>query len=408
MRTIKRFTLVFFLSALLIISACTKNDTPPGEEENNQEEEVIEEEHAFEIDLDVKIEGLIQVANDKVIIDGKTNAPPGSRIHSSAQNQNVAIANFIDVVEVKQDGTFHFEFEQTNEDVHGMLTLSVSDPKALEAYGYHFENVTSSQRYETNQMDHYEIRAYYRLPANAEQPYQFEIEQPEWERPEDYGERAIWLTTEATVNEHYIMIEGESNFIEGTMLHANVLNEKGMIEPLSFDQAVTKPDGTFTFYIPYQQLKPMTVVIEAKMSRNASERPLQVYGKSGELWEGDFIKKDKKETIIEAKVRLPLPTTSLSMPFTMAFQDERTIVTFDTRKLIDQETNNWQLDAEKQYENMIQHFCNIPETTFTIEVNETLLPFFQEATACDTILWEISHHPTLIQFTVEQSISLHD
>ncbi len=401
MRTIKRFTLVFFLSALLIISACTKNDTPPVEEEDNLED-VIEEETTFEIDLDVKIEGLIQVADGKVIIDGKTNAPPGSRIHSSAQNQNVAIANFIDVVEVKKDGTFHFEFEQANEDVHGMLTLSVSNPKALEAYGYHFENVTSNQRYETNQMDHYEIRAYYRLLANAEQPYEFEIEQPEWERPEDYGERTIWLTTEATVNEKYIIVEGQSNFIEGTMLHANVLNEKGMIEPLSFDQAVTKPDGTFTFYIPYQQLKPLTVVIEAKMSRNASERPIQLYGKSGELLEGDFVKKDKKETIIEAKIPLSLPTINMTIPFTITFVEEQFILSLDEEDLIQTETNTWQLHAEEQYKSMVEYLCHLPDTTFTIQMNDTSLPFFQEATACEDTLWETSNHPSQIQFIINR------
>lgn len=401
MRTIKRFTLVFFLSALLIISACTKNDTPPVEEEDNLED-VIEEETTFEIDLDVKIEGLIQVADGKVIIDGKTNAPPGSRIHSSAQNQNVAIANFIDVVEVKKDGTFHFEFEQANEDVHGMLTLSVSDPKALEAYGYHFENVTSNQRYETNQMDHYEIRAYYRLLANAEQPYEFEIEQPEWERPEDYGERTIWLTTEATVNEKYIIVEGQSNFIEGTMLHANVLNEKGMIEPLSFDQAVTKPDGTFTFYIPYQQLKPLTVVIEAKMSRNASERPIQLYGKSGELLEGDFVKKDKKETIIEAKIPLSLPTINMTIPFTITFVEEQFILSLDEEDLIQTETNTWQLHAEEQYKSMVEYLCHLPDTTFTIQMNDTSLPFFQEATTCEDTLWETSNHPSQIQFIINR------
>lgn len=401
MRTIKRFTLVFFLSALLIISACTKNDTPPVEEEDNLED-VIEEETTFEIDLDVKIEGLIQVADGKVIIDGKTNAPPGSRIHSSAQNQNVAIANFIDVVEVKKDGTFHFEFEQANEDVHGMLTLSVSDPKALEAYGYHFENVTSNQRYETNQMDHYEIRAYYRLLANAEQPYELEIEQPEWERPEDYGERAIWLTTEATVNEKYIIVEGQSNFIEGTMLHANVLNEKGMIEPLSFDQAVTKPDGTFTFYIPYQQLKPLTIVIEAKMSRNASERPIQLYGKSGELLEGDFVKKDKKETIIEAKIPLSLPTINMTIPFTITFVEEQFILSLDEEELIQTETNTWQLHAEEQYKSMVEYLCHLPDTTFTIQMNDTSLPFFQEATTCEDTLWETSNHPSQIQFIINR------
>lgn len=403
MITIKRFTLVFFLSALLIISACTKNDTPPVKEEENLEEDRMEEETAFEIDLDVKIEGLVQVTDDKVIIDGKTNAPPGSRIHSSAQNQNVAIANFIDVVEVKKDGTFHFEFEQANEDVHGMLTLSVSDPKALEAYGYHFENVTSNQRYETNQMDHYEIRAYYRLLANAEQPYEFEIEQPKWERPEDYGERAIWLTTEATVNEKYIIVEGQSNFIEGTMLHANVLNEKGMIEPLSFDQAVTKPDGTFTFYIPYQQLKPLTVVIEAKMSRNASERPIQLYGKSGELWEGDFVKKDKKETIIEAKIALPLPQITMTTPFTILISEERLTITLDEKDVVQQDSNQWQTDAEIQYENIIQHFCNMNENTFTIQVNDMLLPLLKDATSCENIIWETAEQPsTHIQFILEQ------
>lgn len=296
MAIIKRLLIIVLL---LMVSACTPEES---EEVNKEPEELapIQPLPTHSYDTTVTITGTIHVEEEIITIHGKTSAPPGSRIESSAQSDGIAVASFIDTATVDTDGTFTFSFDRPSKDIDGQLKLVVTDPDALSVYGMHYEQVTSPQKVELNQMNHYQIQANYFLKHTTVAPFEQTIELPSFNPPNNYGEHEITLSIEQWTDHQYVYLKGLSNIVEGTAVSANLMHIYGGIDLNAFDRTTTLPDGSFLLKVPYKSLETgYYIPVELRMSKTTADRPLSTYGKKGESLEGEWVKEDKKEKYIE-------------------------------------------------------------------------------------------------------------
>ncbi|CAM3746437.1 flagellar motor protein MotB [Marinicrinis lubricantis] len=292
----------------------TKNDseTVDFEVETDQIGEAPEDQGA----LKAWLQGEITVQDNRYLIKGTTNLEPGSELYAEADAKNYAMWGYNDRAEVGMDGRFEMEIKKP--DVEGMVDLVVqfkpADQEAAlhEIYGEKGERLQGPYVYQYVENDEmYKlIQGFAHLDIAAEAGTIVPIEEPNWEKPEDYGASAVWMTPEVTLEGEQYIVTGQSNLLEGAEVKAKIEIPDHWSFGYSDDTSVN-PDGSFRLSIKKPDVDGVDhifIILQFKPEEDMWPTVKQAYGLKGEKLTGDLVKpeQDGEEMIqiIELKVKV--------------------------------------------------------------------------------------------------------
>ncbi|WP_060680045.1 hypothetical protein [Virgibacillus halodenitrificans] len=238
-------------------------------------------------DMKVELSGKASIKEESVIIDGESNLLPGTFIYSSGvTDSGFASSNFINKAEVREDGSFTFEFDGISKSTTVKLKLYNTKDETKKHYGENLEKVTGPQKYKTENHGEFEVKTEFYINADMPMPYTIPIEIPKWEKePEDYGDANVWMEAKVDSDHRYLYFHGKSNLVEGTQVGGNLRKASGIIDAFSFGHTRVNPDGTFELRVPYHQLKQgMYMPIQVKPKNNSWDdlcQHMESKGKNG-------------------------------------------------------------------------------------------------------------------------------
>lgn len=315
--------LVVFFSCILIVSACSndeeetnaENDESNNEKEesddkdendtesnvNNNENDVEEKEtdtEDFKSDLGNKkvwFGGEVEVSEDEIVVEGKSNLLPDTPIHSGGISGDWAVIDFQDSTNVEDDGSFSFTFPGKSDESFGRLEIGTGTEETDEKYGENLEKVEGSHVYLTENEGEFDVKTTFIIDPKKEMPYTVPLEFSDWEEPEDYGDEEIWMEVDYTTDHDYIYFDGKSNIMEGAQVGGNLRDGSGQIVPFAHKHTSVEPDGSFQFKVRYNDLREgtyMPIKFELDEVNNSWDHLVDAYGENGEKMKGDLIKED--------------------------------------------------------------------------------------------------------------------
>lgn len=244
-------------------------------------------------DLNVQLGGKVEETDDQIIIEGKSNLLPGSRVNGVVfVNGDEPFSESTELV--GEDGTFRMELDHHRYgDAEVAVTFdfldSVQDEEIIEHYGEGGGKLEGPYVYVVEDWDNSDPKA--NKKAEVRLPLAFDdeatthtFEEPEWEeRPDDYGDPRVWIEVdEITDDKEYFYVKGHTNLLEGSEM-------KGYYES-SFrdDKTRVNPDGTFELQIEYYYAENEPFVITFNPSGQWSTIK-EAYGDSGEKLVGSLV-----------------------------------------------------------------------------------------------------------------------
>jgi hypothetical protein len=134
------------------------------------------------------------------------------------------------------------------------------------------------------------------IPQNGEKTT-VEIEEPAWQKPEDYGDVNIRIDDpKITKDERYIYIEGTSNFLEGTHIEAKA-EIPGYVTSGFKGVTEVNPDGSYRIIFEnpandkrIKNLKDYEIFIRMYPDANFWSSIKTKYGEKGQNFKGNYIK----------------------------------------------------------------------------------------------------------------------
>lgn len=263
-------------------------------------------------DFHVIIEGDITLQDKTVTVKGTTNLLPGSKLYFYLDPLSGFIIGTADTTLVKDDGSFELKDYlpdgYTDPVVYARLVFdpAASSSEITDHYqelGEPLEGpfVKLSETYEGDLKK--EIISVTEIELNKENVV-IPITQPQWEKPQDYGSRNVWLNAEVFEDEKYVYVNGKSNLLEGASV-SGYLHMEGYIATGFSDRANVNPDGSFQLVIsnPKSRIKNLKGY-ELNLSfspdnGNNLKYISETYGEKGEKLEGNLlVNKDGLNEII--------------------------------------------------------------------------------------------------------------
>lgn len=162
------------------------------------------------------------------------------------------------------------------------------------------------------------------------------------EKPEDYGDKKVWMEAEVTNDHRYLYVTGRTNFIEGTRLSAEYwsserhhMSQNQIIRPYTF----VNPDGSFDFMVRYNTLSKdgflQIYTTDTERSKQTTHL-INVYGENFEHVEGEFVVQRPNGTNSVELVLYP-ETPDLDVPedISLTTDKEETMMTVSDEMLFD-------------------------------------------------------------------------
>lgn len=246
---------------------------------------------------EVYLGGEVVEKGDKIIIKGESNLLEGSRVDGVVRiNEDEVFADTTEVTDKKGNFTMELDHPEYGDAVVAVTFNldGMQEEEIMEHYGENGSKLEGPYTYVIQHWDFEDLKQEARAEItisedDSEKKHEFAA--PEWKkRPKDYGDPRIWLeVTEMTNDDEYFYIEGESNFIEGTLLKAEHRNNASTI---------VNPDGTFDFKLEYsyEEDKPIVIVFRPF---NQWGNVLKQYGENGEKLVGNLVVRDGNYLFIE-------------------------------------------------------------------------------------------------------------
>ncbi|WP_458415039.1 OmpA family protein [Schinkia sp. CFF1] len=278
-------------------------------------------------DYNIKMTAKAMVEGEKIIVDGKSNLLPGTKIHLDPDTiYRTATASSITFMKistdtlVEEDGTFHFEIDPLdNSNLRLYLILSEYQSDAIkEHYGENNKNVEGPLVYKEESFDGV-IKKFARIETVLhlqDDVQEYEFTSPKvYKLPKDYGDQEVWIDAKVTNDHRYIYVQGKSNLLEGIKLKANYWSSESAFAGQSFVNSYTTVNqyGYFDLMIPYHSLtKQGFVKIESSpaVTPTVKTEIFKTYGEKYENLKGNLV---KPEADGSKKIELILPLKALDV-----------------------------------------------------------------------------------------------
>lgn len=382
--------LLFILIIGLLITGCSKGtdttseaEEKPGQVKETQDddkekdvEEDSEEADSAEAagklgDLEVKLSGEAMINKDQIKIEGESNLLSGTKVYSSGVNDDgFASSTFIDTAEVKDDGSFSFEFSGISKSTEVELKLYNNNEETAEHYGENLEKVTGPQKYVTDTHGEFKVKVDFYIDVDKEMPYSIPIDIPEWEQiPDDYGEQEVWMEADVESDHRYLYFHGKSNLMEGAKVGGNLMRESGIIDPFSFGHTRINPDGTFELRVPYHTLrKGMYMPIRFEPNKNSWEDIVDNYGEHGKQLTGELVEKDGEDQYAELIVGIDAPDFDPPEDVGLTVEKEEVKIQMPDDLLFDFDDSKLKSNAKDTLNDVVKDLQKLDDNT-AIEIN---------------------------------------
>jgi hypothetical protein len=252
-------------------------------------------------DYKVKLEGEIHRKDNEITVTGTTNLLPGAKMFLYTEPLDGAIIGSAGTTLVEEDGSFILEDTIPDGYKYPVIyTKIIFKPSASsDEVNQHYSEDGSKLEGPFIRLDEEGGEHQKQIVALNEidlsQPEStVKIEEPEWSKPDDYGDVQIRMETEVTEDEEFIYINGKSNIFEGASVTGSVSAEGYIITGFN-DRADVLPDGSFRLVIP----NPMTEIKDLKSYQvkimfdpadaNGLSYIQETYGEKGEKLKGGLI-----------------------------------------------------------------------------------------------------------------------
>ncbi|MFC0190527.1 hypothetical protein ACFFJY_19785 [Fictibacillus aquaticus] len=312
----KRNVLLFAaVLTVLLLSACgedeKKADSKPAAAENKEssEKETVEvtdkAKGAPEDQGDAKVwfKGEAERIGKKISVKGKTNLQPDSRLTYYIDSIEGSIVGGTNVAQVQNNGSFQLDAEIPKEyDGLSILTMkfepATDNAPIIEHYGKNGEKLEGSFVRLSEDSGTPNNQAILKLDIPQEGgKTTVEIEEPAWQKPEDYGDVNIRIDDpKITKDERYIYIEGTSNFLEGTHIEAKA-EIPGYVTSGFKGVTEVNPDGSYRIIFEnpandkrIKNLKDYEIFIRMYPDANFWNSIKTTYGEKGQKFKGNYIK----------------------------------------------------------------------------------------------------------------------
>lgn len=251
---------------------------------------------------DVWLQGSAKIEQDQIVISGTSNLVPGAKIEAEIDAAGYTMFGYRKQAEINNDGTFEMDIKRPDIK-EGTLEITISfkpDQQSadLEPYGANGEKMTGTfihQVEEENRTLHKAVTYIY-MDAAAEIGSEWKSENPVGEKPDDYGNPAIWMKPEVNAEEGFYLIKVKSNLLEGTVVSGDI----DIPDHVHFgygEKTQVLPDGSFQVRAkqPKKNVGSFYLVLQFKPDENLSKSALAAYGKLGEKLSGDLVKTEQTD-----------------------------------------------------------------------------------------------------------------
>lgn len=335
------FKISFVIFILLILAACgsdnekeeaagkddneegisTSEDEKDSSKETNESPEDNYEQYRDNVepvndegDTEIWFKGESTRDDDEVVIFGQTNLLPGSELHVNPTGEASSFSGW-DKATVEKDGTFYAENDIPSDFDDQLLqkitfTPEDQDDDIKDHYQPEKEKLEGPFTYLEEDTDDDELTktAMVDLEFPEDQAQStVKIEEPDWDKPDDYGSTEVWMEADIDKDDDYVYVEGESNLLEGTEIAATYkIPDKVQIGYNDFP--TVNPDGSFEAEIKNPEkendMDEYAVQLEVKPSNNDWPNVIEAYGENGEHFEGSLTEKQDDSTSIVKEIEV--------------------------------------------------------------------------------------------------------
>lgn len=317
-------------AALVLLTGCSdsekvnskNNEVSKEEKKTDKKEEVKTVDTKADApkdqgDYKVWFEGDVERKGKTIVVKGKTNLLPESRLIVEMDSVEGTIIGGSDSVQVNEDGTFNTDLEIPNE-YDGLIEIalkfepSTDNQPIKDHYGEIGEKLEGSFiRMDENTGTKQNI-AFVALEVKQEDSNStIAIEEPEWDKPEDYGSTTVRIDNpDIQKGERYLYIEGKTNLLEGTQLRGK-LSIPDYITSGFQDIVVVHPDGSYRMIIEKPQtnkklkdVKDYELIISMSTIDSSWPSIKEAYGENGEKLQGEFVADDGYLKSAEKKISI--------------------------------------------------------------------------------------------------------
>lgn len=304
----KRALVTVFFVPVFMLSACVGgigggDSNPRGEGEMSPKQPSTSGE---ECDLDrdddeVCITGNVTYQDHELVVQGETNLPHGAYV--SIQPQALDGSTFMGVgtnASIDEGGSFEEQLAIPDEyeyglDVHVVFRVKDQADQVRQVYGDHGEDLEGPfvRAYEDSEQLMQEARASIYVPVDYDGASTGEFLMPEWQEPSDQGDLELRMEAFATGEEDLILVEGESNLMEGSLISVGLVDRWGRMRP-GGGTVRANPDGSFQKRIEYpdnsRKVKGHSVAVTFEPSESDWANVIEAYGAQGENMSGSIVK----------------------------------------------------------------------------------------------------------------------
>lgn len=264
----------------------------------------------------IRLEAEFKEADGKMVIEGKTNLLPGTKLVGSIYVEDYIIMGYTDGAEVQHDGTFAItKIPKFDKDGIGKIILEQSNFQSEEIekyYGKKGEKLEGPLIHQEETLVDGEKEMIKK--AMLIKPYIFKegeeikgtFDQPAFDRPKDYGDPKVWITPTIEKDREFLYVSGKSNLLEGVNLNASI-NEGGRFIGYSSGTKIN-PDGSFYFIFDLpdtNKYKKLELHLSSQIYNEYDWKTIdEAYGEKGEKLKGDLVKKTGLGTEIRQITKL--------------------------------------------------------------------------------------------------------
>ncbi len=259
----------------------------------------------------VDINGDIQLKDRTLTASGTTNLLPGSKLYFYLKPLEGTFIGGTGTTLVEEDGSFLLKSKLPEKyddpSVFTEIVFSpggVTDDEIIQYYTEAGEPLKGPfvRLYEEDEELRKKISVTTEIPL-AQPETTVSIEEPKWEKPEDYGSPNVWIDATVQEDEKYVYINGKSNLLEGSTIFGR-LHMDGYITSGFSGRVNTNPDGSFQLIITNPKSKIADLKgyeIQLKFSTtdgNNLDYIKETYGENGEHLQGKLFSNENGENSI--------------------------------------------------------------------------------------------------------------
>jgi len=283
-------------------------------------------------DYNIFLGGEMMETEDKIVIKGKSNLLPGSRVVGEVSVDDEKF--FADTTEiVQEDGSFTMEID--HHDLAEKTTVAVKfifdgqqDDEIKRHYGDRGQKLEGNFIYtHKGKLGGGDPQNIYKM-AKAEVTFEpgeemaiRQFSEPAWYPiPEDLGDPRIWIELDEIKNdENYYYLHGRSNLLEGSVLDGN-FNYKNA-------QTSVLPDGSFNMKFEYEYKEDADFKVRFDPALYYQWNIIkETYGENGQKLVGDLVvQKAYSDDLVIEKVE-KLNSTEIKVPDNVEVKIEGTEV----------------------------------------------------------------------------------